>query len=155
MKKFCTTIILLGTVLLTNAQNSDNTFEFRSEYDKTDISNISASSHYLGPNIGKKIALLEQSYTWQEEPTPTSPSIKTVVEKPTIFFHIKKIEKYYKKSVKKGQMSMEDASSSFEKILDIAIQVRYQETVEFENYLQSVKSPEQVVSIFTEKVAFY
>ncbi|MGD1842208.1 MAG: hypothetical protein ACFB0B_15120 [Thermonemataceae bacterium] len=64
---------------------------------------------------------------------------------------MKKLNKFYKKDIKKGAMSEEEAREKLNKSLDIAVSIRYQDTSEFESELKGVKERAAIESLF-EKV---
>lgn len=137
------------------AQADANIYRFRYLEDKMDLSELSANGsydHIFGERVGKKMSLLQKTYTWREEPTPTNPGIYTIIEKPEIYNNVKKLEKYYKKMIKKGSLTKADAAEEFENALDIALLVRYQDTEAFETYLRGIKAVEEIASVFTDKV---
>jgi hypothetical protein len=118
----------------------------------SDLDNSYSYEHFMGEKIGKKLALLSLSYTWIAEASATAPVAMTMIEKPLIYNNVKRLERYYKKSIKKDEMTLEEASTSFEKILDIALLVRYQQTTALEEELKSIKEDTELVSLFSEKV---
>jgi len=136
------------------AQDAD-VFSFNFIEDKIDDSSVdmgSLSDHYLGLDIAKKLQLIKDSYTWKEEGTPNSPTMKTVVEKPAIYYSLKKLDKYYKKAISKGEISEADAKDEFVKALDIALFIRYQETEAFESKLRELKEDSDIALLYTKKV---
>ncbi|WP_258104464.1 hypothetical protein [Marinoscillum sp. MHG1-6] len=146
-------LLLLGSFSI--QVRAQDIYEFDYIEDKLDLSILDDSfnySHFMGETIGKKLELLKLSYTWQEDPTPTSPTALTVVEKPMIYNNIKKIERYYKKAIKKGEISEEQAANEFEGIIDIALFVRYQKTDQLESRLESIKEEREMVQLFTNNI---
>ncbi len=136
------------------AQDAD-VFSFNFIEDKIDDSSVdmgSLSDHYLGLDIAKKLQLLKDSYTWKEEGTPNSPTTKTVVEKPAIYYSLKKLDKYYKKAIGKGEISEAAAKDEFVKALDIALFIRFQETDAFESKLRELKEDSDIALLYTKKV---
>ncbi|MEQ8687792.1 MAG: hypothetical protein RIE86_20975 [Imperialibacter sp.] len=136
------------------SQESD-VFSFNFVEDKLDDSSVNMAavgSHYMGSDIAVKLELLKDSYTWKEEGTPNSPTTKTVVEKPAIYYSLKKLDKYYKKAIKKGDVTEEAARDEFVKALDIALFIRYQETAAFEDKLRELKEESDIALLYTKKV---
>lgn len=147
--------LFLGICRVTLAQEQPETFSFNFLEDRLDASGISEatiSNHYLGVDIAKKLELLKSTYTWKEEGTPNSPTSKTIVEKPAIYYSVKKLDKYYKKAIKKGEISEEEARNEFTKALDIALFIRYQETAAFESTLRQLKEESDIALLYTKKV---
>ncbi len=103
---------------------------------------------YFGDMIARKMYLLEKTYTYIEKGTPMSPSDKTIVQKPTIFYAIKKLSGYYKKEVKKGHITMTDAIDKLVEDVDIGYSIFSQDTGDFEDYLRKQKKPEDIAKAF-------
>lgn len=146
--------LVLGVVCSGISQDSD-VFAFDFVEDKLDDSNLDLAlvgDHYLGSEVAKKLALLKDSYTWREEGTANSPYSKTIVEKPAIYYSVKKLDKYYKKEIKKGNLSEDEARDQFIKSLDIALLIRYQQTEAFEDKLRELKEDSDIAQLYTEKV---
>ncbi len=146
--------MFIGISFAGNAQDTD-VFSFNFVEDKLDDSNVNMASvgeHHLGSDIAVKLELLKDTYTWKEEGTPNSPTAKTVVEKPAIYYSLKKLDKYYKKAIKGGDMTTEEAVEGFTKALDIALFIRYQETQAFEDKLRELKEESDIALLYTKKV---
>lgn len=152
---FAIAALFSAGVVVAQDSASDDVFYFDFMEDKLDESSVDMSivgKHYLGDGIAKKLQLLQESYTWEEAGTPSSPGTKTIVEKPSIYYALKKLSSGYKKKVKKGEMSEEEALDELTKALDIGLFIRYQNTEEFEAKLKELKSPEEIAYLFTKKV---
>ncbi|MEP0368446.1 MAG: hypothetical protein ABJN36_16335 [Cyclobacteriaceae bacterium] len=150
-------LILIGALSygLVQAQSTDKVYRFDYMEESIDMSLLEPGQsydHFLGSEVGKKMYLLKESYTWREEPDPIKPTPTVVIEKPSIYNNIKKLERYYKKSIKKDKLTVEVASAEFVNILDIALQVRYQATEELENHLQKIKEVEEIAAVFSKNV---
>lgn len=146
--------MFIGISVAGYSQDSD-VFSFNFVEDKLDDSGVNMAAvgdHYLGSDIAVKLELLKNSYTWKEEGTPNSPTTKTVVEKPAIYYSLKKLDKYYKKAIKQGALTEEAAKEEFVKALDIALFIRYQETTAFEDKLRDLKEDSEIASLYTKKV---
>ena len=109
-----------------------------------------AGRSYFGDRIARKMLLVEKTYTYVEKGTPMSPSDKTVVQKPTIFYSIKKVSKYYKKEVKKNRMTMAEASDKLNRDLNIGYAIFSQDTDKFEAYLRNLKKPADIAKAFDD-----
>lgn len=157
MKRTTAILLLLAVASPTMAQTAeDGMFYFRAMEDKLDESTIDAAfirNHFMGESVAKKLYILRESYTWVEEESPTNPVPRTYVDKPAIYNSIKKLERFYKKGIKKGYIKEEYAIAEFEKIIDIAIFIRNQQTADFENFLDQTQEDEQIVGVYTKKVA--
>lgn len=155
MKKGLLLAALVIGLSYTGFAQDGEVFSFSFLQDKLDDSSVdmaTVGNHYLGDRIAKKLELLKSSYTWKEEGTPNSPTTKTVVEKPAIYYSLKKLDKYYKKAIKDGQISESEALDQFAKALDIALFIRYQETKAFEEKLRELKEESDIALLYTKKV---
>ncbi len=153
------TLLLLAFSIISlsylKAQEATASYQFDYMEDKLNTADLDQSysyNHFMGERIGKKLALLSDSYTWKEEATATTPVAMTIVEKPLIYNNVKKLERFYKKGIRKDEITLEEAAVAFEKILDIALLVRYQETSALEEDLKQIKEETELVAIFSEKV---
>ncbi len=144
-------LLFLGIV----AYSQDVSFSFRYQQEELkdmEISEEMLKDHFLGYEIAKKMQLLKESYTYQEPGTATQPVGATVVEKPSIFYSVKKIERHLKKATKKEMIGEDDARAQLNSILDIALNIRYQETEKFEQILWDIKDPEEMATLYSSRV---
>ena len=107
------------------------------------------TEHPFGDVIARKIYLLQDSYTYVEPPTPTSPGEKTIVMKPYIYNSVLKLNRTLKKQVKKGIISRDTAIKDLNRCLDVAISIRTNETNEFESILRKAKDANQIIEVFS------
>lgn len=151
-------LLLLFFVTITSAQGNEpekQVFKFTnnlSYYENSEIDMAFVEEHYLGQEIALKFYLLKDAYTTIQPATPTSPTEKTIVSKPTIYYAAKKISRLYKKEVKKGIISEADAKSNLNKVLDVSLSIFHEETEEFESVLKSAKSSEEIYNVFSQVV---
>jgi hypothetical protein len=108
-----------------------------------------AGTHFLGDQIAKKIYILEDLYSYTEPISPGNSATKTLYRKPVIYFSVKKIEKYLKKSLKKGEITMEDATARFNRVLDIAINIKNKNTDKLEEALNSANDASDLLLIYS------
>ncbi|MFY0686863.1 MAG: hypothetical protein JXQ90_06845 [Cyclobacteriaceae bacterium] len=127
------------------------TFRYNQEELEEPLAMEDVKEHFLGEDIAVKMQLLKESYTYKEK-DQISNSERTVIEKPAIFNSVKKISKYYKKEIKKGKISEEDALTALNNALVIALNIRYQDTQAFEDYLWKAKSPDAMVDVYANSV---
>jgi hypothetical protein len=128
------------------------TFEFSSGSLDSEVNTIPAElagDHPFGQIIAKKCYLLEKKYTYQVAITPGNPAVKTVIKKPVIYESVRRIEKDLKKSVRKDEISVSEATVSFEKILDVALSILNLDTKDFEKVLSSCESTRSKIELFT------
>jgi len=130
-------------------------FEFKVYSNETDLSTISndmIEKHIFGESVSKKMYLLDSKYTYKVPMVPGNPQMRTIVRKPVIYDAVMKIERYLKKSVKKGTISMETASADFNKVLDIANSVCTADTKSFEKEISSTNDVVSLVNLLTKRV---
>lgn len=108
-----------------------------------------ASSHFLGDEIAKKVYLLDEDYTYEVSIAPGNPATKTMFRKPLIYNAVRKIEKSLRKSVKSGEMSKEEATEKFNKVLDVALNIKSTKTDAFEETIKSTDNTSNLLSLFT------
>ena len=142
-------VFLLFVILTLSVMAQDFTFDY--EEDKLDASEVfegDLRKHAFGKAFSERMLLFSQAYTYQEEATPLNPAPALNIEKHAIYNTVRKLNAYYKKSVKKGNMGEAEAKEKLLKVLDIALCVRYQDTIEFEEALINAKSLEAIVAIY-------
>lgn len=151
-------LILIPTTSIFSAieDNSNNEkFEFDKQLDNSnevEIVDEYLNKNYLGEEIARKYYVLQELYTYEVEGTATSPTTKTIVEKPSIYYALKKLNKHYKKQVKKDNLEMGEAIEQLSHFLDIGISIRYQTTAEFEKYLSDKRKREEIAKAFSNVV---
>jgi len=130
-------------------------FEFRIYTNENDLSTIPKDlieKHILGESVARKLYFLDSKYTYKVPIVPGNPQMRTIVRKPVIYDAVMKIERYLKKSVKKGAISMETASADFNKVLDVANSVCTVDTKSFEKEISSTNEVVSLVDLLTKRV---
>lgn len=130
-------------------------FEFRTSLTEQQISEILpelVESHDLGEMVSKKFYLLDSKYTYEMPLVPGNPQSKTMVRKPVIYESVYKIEKHLKKSVKKGEISVENATTIMNKVLDVANCILTVDTHDFEKEISQRKDPQSLTQLFMNQV---
>jgi hypothetical protein len=130
-------------------------FEFKVYSNENDLSTISkdmVEAHIFGELVSKKLYLLDSKYTYKVPMVPGNPQMRTIVRKPVIYDAVMKIERYLKKSVKKGEISMETASADFNKVLDVANSICTADTKSFEKEISSTNDVVSLVNLLTKRV---
>lgn len=130
-------------------------FEFRAstiDYDLNSVSKDMIGEHFLGDQIAAKLYLLDSKYTYQVEIVPGNPQTKTVVRKPVIYDAVQKIERHLKKSVKKGDVSIETATQEFNQVLNVAFNVLTADTDSFEKAISKTNDANSLTNLFTKQV---
>lgn len=130
-------------------------FEFRASSADIDLNSVSKDmigEHAFGQSVSEKLYLLESKYTYEVPIVPGNPQTRTMIRKPAIYDAVKKIEKHLKKSVKKGAISAETASSDFNKVLDVAFNILTAETEGFEKAIEETNDANSLTNLFTKRV---
>lgn len=148
--------LAFGVSVMGYSQSADeDIFYFDFMADKLDDSEIDVDyvkAHPFGMDVAKKLELLRETYTWKEEASATNPRDRTIVEKPVIYYSVQKMNGHYKKAVKIGLMSEEDAKAALISAIDIALVIRYQQTIDFETKLREYKGGDELAAVYAEKV---
>ncbi len=110
------------------------------------------SKHYLGEDMAIKMHLMKETYTYIERGDEINPVDKTIVNKPSIFYSMKKLNNYYIKQIKKGTISREEAKDRLDKYLDICLSIYLQSTDSFEEALRSSKGNDELDLVFSRVV---
>ncbi len=151
MKKIFVVATMIVSALALNGQEK---FVFQDELYQANQMQIDysfAGSHFLGDEIANKTFLLKKIYTHIEKGTPMSPVDKVIVKKPVIYYSVRKLDRYFKKELRKGRIEEAEARKKFNEVLDICISIYDQDTDEFEEYLRKRRKPEQILEAY-EKV---
>lgn len=149
--KICV-IVLLAVLAYIPAQTQEPTeFVFDVNPGALDISDFDGQqikSNPMGNEVATKLSLLQSRFTYTEEGTPTSPTNRTIIIKPTIYNSVLKLNRYYKKQVKKGTKELGPATSEFLKYIDLALILYAERTEEFEDYLNKAGSAEEIIAAY-------
>jgi hypothetical protein len=138
-----------------HASKATASFQFRAYSKDSYLNGISSEmsgSHPFGDLVAKKLYLMEDQYTSEENPYPGNPASRTVIKKPVIFEAVKSIERYLKKSVKKGDTTVDAASTTFNYVLDVALNILTEDTREFEKAVKASSDPKSKIDLFTKRV---
>jgi len=135
--------------------NSTTVFNFAAfpfDYELKNITKEMTGEHPFGDEIAKKDYLLDQKYKSEVVLIPGNPQTKTVIQKPILYNAVKRIEKYLKKSVKKGELSIDSATYMYSKVLDVAISIKNADTKAFEDAISSAENEASKIELFTKRV---
>jgi len=105
-------------------------------------------NHAFGEDFAKKMYLIEKSYTYITEPAPGAFSGHVMIEKPTIYQSISKINKYYIKGVRKGTIDKTEAEQKLEHVLGVAIVLCHQESSQIEQLLEKSNDVAEMILVF-------
>lgn len=134
---------------------NDKQFIFKAysfDYELNDIAADLAGKHQFGDVIARKIYLLDKRYVSEVNITPGNPATKTVIRKPVLYGSVRKVEKDLKKSVRRGEISASIAADTFNKVLDVAINIFSDDTHDFENLLSKTSDTHEIIELFTKRV---
>lgn len=130
-------------------------FEFKvsaTTYDFNSVPKEMIGEHMFGEEISGKLYLLDSKYTYEVPIVPGNPQVRTMIRKPAIYEAVFKIERYLKKSVKKGDISLEKATSSFNKVLDVAFNILTADTDRFERTISETNDIKSLAYLFIQGV---
>ncbi len=103
----------------------------------TKVSDDMAGKHFLGNEIAKKMYLFDEAYTYTEAIAPGNPATRTMFKKPLIYSSVIKIEKLLKKNVKSKDLTLDEATVKFNKVLDVALNIKGLNTDKFEGTIKA------------------
>ncbi len=149
MRKLFSFVLLFCTLTTSYAQEPE--FLFVNNLKDTlrlKIDYTQAGSHVLGNEVARKMMLLQETYTYVERGTLMAPGDKTIIKKPDIYYSVKKLNKYYKKAVKKGIVDEDQAAKNLTSAVEKSYSIFYEDTEKFEQYLRSKKKPEDIQKAF-------
>lgn len=154
MKKASIILVLVLTSVLAVAQEEGQGFVFNTvlkeiSYEEEQELYESSSGNPL--DLG--MALMKKEYTYKPAPTPLTPNPTIEVEKPMIYYSVKKLHRQLKKDVKKGNLLLEEAEETLAEVVKISVNIRYLETYEFEKALSKTKDASEIEALFS-KVEF-
>lgn len=139
------------------AQDASETFRFKNEADEQllkDINEALVVDNFLGEEVALKMHLLKETYTYIIPASPQTPGERVEISKPSIYNSLKKLNRYYKKQVKKDILTKEEAAKRFSTFLDIGYSVFNQNTDELEEALRKVRKPEEIEAVFSRIVLY-
>ncbi len=106
-------------------------------------------SHFLGDTVARKMHVVKSLYLKKSSVTVGFGNTHVEIIKPYIFNSLTKLERYYKKAVRKEQLQAEDAAEEFALFLDHAVAIFYStESAAFEEVLARAKDSEELISLF-------
>ena len=104
------------------------------------------AEHYLGSDITGK-----WNYTHEYDVTIGFTDSSVEILKPSIYKAVNKVNKYYKKALKKEEVSREVATFNMGHILDCANVMCFDDNSKsFEEALKSADEPEEIIALFNQ-----
>ena len=141
--------IFLLSALLVKSQNNASTFVFDTYIDQINIKDVKdVSSHELGDSIACKLHIIENTFLIRYQTKVGLSNLELEVQKPDLLESVEKLNKYYRKAVKKGNILQNEASRMLSRYMDIAYTLFYEESTEFEKALSKAKTPEQIIALY-------
>ncbi|MCX6222958.1 MAG: hypothetical protein NTZ69_18470 [Bacteroidia bacterium] len=131
-------------------------FEFRiytTENDLKSIPDDMLEKHVFGQDVSRRLYLLESKYTFETPTVPGNPQTKTMVRKPIIYEAVMRIEHHLKKGVKKGTNTLETATVTFTKVLDVALNAISADSNSFEKAIGNTPDLDSLIALFTNRVS--
>lgn len=153
MRKFFLLAVMLVFGVAVFAQTEEE-FEF---FDRTDeMEEVEVPSyekkHYLGEEFTKMFFALKEQYVYLPEKSSINMDPSPTTEKPAIYNSVKKLDRHYKKMIKKGKMSKEDVKAKLAKVVSVCYSIRHEDTAALEKMLWSMKDVAKLETLFTEKI---
>ena len=130
MKTIFTILLITSLSFVSYAQETFSFSYIEGRLDESELVEEDVRKHYLGEEIARKMLLVNTSYVFYEEVTPKNPLPTRQVDKYALYTSVKKLNTYYKKAIKSSVYSEEEAKNRFRKVLDVALCVRYQNTID-------------------------
>jgi hypothetical protein len=130
-------------------------FEFRIYTYENELKSIPddmLEKHTFGQEVARRMYLLESKYTYETPTVPGNPQTKTMIRKPVIYDAVTRIEHYLKKGVKKGTLTLESGTSTFTKVLDVALNVISADSTNFEKAIGNSTDLDSLIALFTNRV---
>lgn len=153
MRKFYLLAAMLAFVVTVFAQTEEE-FEF---FDRTDeMEEVEVPSyekkHYLGEEFTKMFFALKEQYVYIPEKTSINMAPSPTTEKPAIYNSVKKLDRHYKKMLRKGKMSKEDVKEKLTRVISVGYSIRHGDTATLEKMMWSIKDIAKLEALFTEKI---
>jgi len=101
-------------------------------------------SHPLGENIQNKFDTFLKLYVEYQSSGGAYATEKKLIAKKDIYNSIQKLDKFFKKSVRKGDLAESEAIMRFSHVLDVANAIRFYDTTQFELLVSTAKTVEQI-----------
>ncbi len=105
--------------------------------------------HFLGGELTAKWNAFNQNYTHVYSVSIGPSTSNTEIVKPAVYNAVNKVNAYYKKAVRKGLISREEAIRKLSHIFDCANVICFDDqSGSFEHAVGKAASPEEIVALF-------
>ncbi|WP_303012342.1 hypothetical protein [uncultured Bacteroides sp.] len=132
---------------------AETTFVFDVYGEIPTVRPVFETEHYLGKDITGKWNTFIQNYTHEYDITIGLTNSSVEILKPSIYKAVNKVNKYYKKALKKKKVSREAATLSMAHILDCANVMCFDDNSQsFEEAVKSADEPEEIISLFNQVI---
>lgn len=109
------------------------------------------TEHYLGSDITGKWNSFIQNYTHEYDVTIGFTDSSVEILKPSIYKAVNKVNKYYKRALKKNEVSREIATVNMAHILDCANVMCFDDNSKsFEETVKSADEPKEIIALFNQ-----
>ena len=147
-------MLLLTSIIFTGSAFSQDCFVFKGDSALCPAvkKNECKDLPYLGKEVSVKYEQFNRLYTKKVDLGPPAYISSIEIEKPDVYYSIKKLSAYYMKSVKKGALDQEHAEKELSNVLDKCMLIFKQETKPVELELKAANNPEEILAIFQKIV---
>lgn len=141
--------LFVHIVLMANDSESSKKYFFDTYIQKIDTKDVKEhSKHDLGEDIAKKLTVLENIFITRYDTKIGLSDSEIEIQKPDLLESVEKIDKHFKKKVKKKELNKNDATKELSRLLDIAYTLFYEESNEIETVLSKIKKAEDIVLLY-------
>ncbi len=105
-------------------------------------------SHPLGEEIQKKYDQFLKLYVKYETTSGAYATEQKVIFKKEIYNSVNKLDRYYKKAIRKNDIPLDSMINDYSHVLDVANQIRFYNTQNFELLVGTAKSEEQIIKYY-------
>ena len=153
MRKFFLLAFMLVFAAAAFAQTEEE-FEFLDLSDEIEDVEVPPyeKKHYLGDKFTKMFFALKEQYVYIPEKSAINMDPSPTTEKPAIYNSVKKLDKHYRKLLKKGKITKDEVIKKLETIVAVGYSIRHEDTQKLEAMLWKMKDVSKLESLFTEKI---
>lgn len=109
-------------------------------------------SHLFGDETARRFAVFKNLYTFVDSGDASSRSVTTNVLKPSIFHSINRLNNYFRREVRSGNLDKAVAKQKLIRVLNIGLSVYDQPTAGLEAALREAKEPSEIIAVFDRVV---
>ncbi len=145
-------LLLSLTVILLQSSFAQDCYVFRVDTVEcpTVLEKDCPDVKFLSKEVSLKLAQFCKVYTREIDCGPPAHNSSMEIDKPDLYYSIKKLSKYYTKALKKGIVDQQEAEKELNEVLEKCIAIYSQETQPVENELRSAGNPEEILSVFNK-----